>query len=362
MATLEAKTTPLVVDRDAGETDATTSVRYEKHDHEVLWLRSPGTGWFAPNVFVLTGEATAEQRGTFFVRLAPGEIQDVAVFQEGRPPIEEQVVQTRAEAFLKVFCLLKAPEARTLVTDRNEETGGTWHARRLHTDVMTSLVMIGASRQPPYVDPDGMPHLVHPDGGPAFPGAFTDDHAVELRPLLPGHHYFLAAVVADVFGNWEAVIAEFDTLKRQVTVGFPTLHVYDDGDPHAHGEASFRFRVMHPPVQQPTVLRDFERPMADIDDWNETDRPYPLGYSYQSALAPVRDGEQQVWVASWGTEEDGIGESDEAAGNWGEPLSIPSGRGLEDVPHAHLLLDCPSTTDDDFHYGVEVTWSVVYLP
>ena len=67
-------------------------------------------------------------------------------------------------------------------------------------------------------------------------------------------------------------------------------------------------------------------------------------------------------MGAWATEHDGIFDSDEgAAGD--QYLPLPVGRGLETVSNRTLLMDCPiSTTDDDFHYGVDVKWSVTYQP
>ncbi|HET7399640.1 MAG TPA: hypothetical protein VFJ94_14075 [Intrasporangium sp.] len=363
MAKLEAQTNPLIVDREAGDPDASTTITYDKLDDEVLWLRPPGGGWTSPNPFVLTGQPTADRTGTFVVTLTPGQIHDVAIFQRDRVPIDDQVVQTRAEAFLKVFCLWKEPENRTLVTDENSETGGTWHGHHIHTNVATSLAVVGASRTPPLLDANGIPHLVGADGGPAFPAGFGIDHVVELRPLLPGNHYFFTALVTDTFGNWEVMARQFTTLRRQLTVEFPTLHVFNDGDSSSHGEAHFTFRVMHGSPQSPKVIQDFDRPTADIDDWGETDRPYSLGFAHVGAPTTVHVEEQEVWVASWGTEEDGFLESDEGAGNFGVRLPLPAGKNLESVSNAPLFLDCPpTTTGDDFHYGVDVRWSVGYVP
>ena len=41
MAELEAKTNPVIVDREAGETLSATTVSYQKSDFDVLWLRPP---------------------------------------------------------------------------------------------------------------------------------------------------------------------------------------------------------------------------------------------------------------------------------------------------------------------------------
>ena len=74
-------------------------------------------------------------------------------------------------------------------------------------------------------------------------------------------------------------------------------------------------------------------------------------------------GQESVEVMSWGVEHDGFLESDEAAGLLkGIPLSLPSGSLVETVTNRPVFLDCPvATTGDDFHFGVDIRYSVEYL-
>ena len=64
-------------------------------------------------------------------------------------------------------------------------------------------------------------------------------------------------------------------------------------------------------------------------------------------------------------EHDGIFENDENAAS---PLNyttlpLPAGFSKENVQNAFSKLDCPAiTTGDDFHFGVDVIWSVEYVP
>lgn len=107
MAELEAKTNPVIVDREAGETLSATTVSYQKSDFDVLWLRPPGGGWSPQNPFSLTGQPDAERTGHFTVGLEPGQIYDIAIFKDDRQPIDEQVVQTRARDVLKGLLLVE---------------------------------------------------------------------------------------------------------------------------------------------------------------------------------------------------------------------------------------------------------------
>jgi hypothetical protein len=49
-------------------------------------------------------------------------------------------------------------------------------------------------------------------------------------------------VVTDAFGNWEIAWETFTNKSRQLTVQFPTIHIYNDGDPGSYGEEEFLFR------------------------------------------------------------------------------------------------------------------------
>jgi len=77
----------------------------------------------------------------------------------------------------------------------------------------------------------------------------------------------------------------------------------------------------------------------------------------------VPPGQTRIAVSSWGVEEDGILEADEgAAGD--QAILLPVGRFSETVAAPlTFTMDCPvSTAGDDFHYGVDVRWSVTYVP
>ena len=223
-------------------------------------------------------------------------------------------------------------------------------------------VAIGASRTPPATGGLGPPIIQKPDGGPATPPGVGTNHVTELRPLVPGNHYFFTAVVADAGGEWDMLNDQFDTLRRQLTVEFPTVHVMNDGDPSGHGEGEFWFRVFSGTVTQPTVIQEFHLPTQDIDDWGETDRPYSVGFAHIGMPEAVVPGQETVLVSSWGIEHDGILESDEGAGGQAL-LPLPAGRLVEAVTNSTLRMDCPvTTTDDDFHYAVDVKWSVAYVP
>lgn len=221
---------------------------------------------------------------------------------------------------------------------------------------------------PPAIDVNGLPHFKETDGAPTAPltaiGAgpvVSNHHQVELNPLLPGNLYFFAVIVTDANGNWDVRQETFTTLLRKLTVEFQTLHVYNDGDPFGKGEGEFWFDVYSGLQWQRKSIAQFHRDTSDIDDWNETDRPYPLGYAHVGQPEAVSPEHAMVYVSSRGTEHDGFLESDEGAWSKDQKLDFPVGRSMEKVLNQTLLMDCGVATDgDDFHYGVDVRWSVEY--
>jgi hypothetical protein len=152
-------------------------------------------------------------------------------------------------------------------------------------------------------------------------------------------------------------VSRYKTLRRKFTVQFKVLHVFNDGDWATEGQAWFRFQVAfaEPWFVGVTPLEEFFRPEADIDDWGETDRPYSLGFAHIGELKEVNDDERVVWVGVRGHEEDDPFWGDLAEG--AEPLPFPVGAG-ENVPNATFQLDCSGISD--FHFGVDIAWSVAY--
>jgi hypothetical protein len=359
MTQIKADISPIVVDKEAGKTSGTTTINYDKERREELWEKTNGANWLQINVHVRTGLGDeANFAGAYPITLKPGGTYEVSVFAAGHGPLSTDPILVTA---LKIFCLWKKPEVRNLITDQNRSTGGTWHRHQVGTSVPTNIVTIGVSRKAPQVDSNGIPHLQMPDGEPTAPLTTTNNHLVEIKPLFPGNHYFFAVVVADAFGNWDVKQEEFTCLRRKITVEFQTIHIFNDGDPSSYGEGEFWFRVHKGAFNQPKVIQDFHLPTQDIDDWSETDRPYPVGFAHVGSLEVVEPGEQNVGVSSWGIEHDGALDFDEGASSLGTFLPIPTGRFVENVSNNSLKMDCPtSTVDDDFHYGVDVRWSVEY--
>jgi hypothetical protein len=358
---LTASINPIVFDTSTGINTGPSSVSYRKDEFDEIWTRAPGSVWMRANPHILTGRGDeADREGSFPVDLKPGETFDIGIFQEDHGPLATDPLPRET---LTVFCLLKNGQLR-LITDENTATGGTWHSHQLATNVPTTIIAIGLSRTPPTFDGVGIPHLDNTEGGPtASLSPASANHLVQVKPLLPGNHYFFVALVTDSLGNWDFKVAEVDTLRRKITVQFSTLHIHNDGDGGGYGEGEFWFRVGQSSPSGYSILDDFHRDTQDIDDWSETDRPYSLGYAHLGQLKAVAPGEEGVFVTSWAIEHDGIFDSDEGAGFNDTWLPLPNGQGMETSVNNFLHVDCPTATvDDDFHYSMDVLWSVEYMP
>jgi hypothetical protein len=349
---------PIIVDNEHGETDGSTTIEYHKAPGDELWERSNSTGWSQPNLFVTVGTADAETEGSYMVTLRPGEWYEVAIFSPNRGPDKDPQML----ADLVVYCVWKRPEARALISDETRAHGGTWHKHGVFTTVPTVLAEIGVSRKAPTTDAAGIPHFTSADGTPIPISAPATMHGVQLLPLYAGQHYWCAYTVVDAFGNWESRVEEFDTHRRKVDVQFQTLHIYNDGDPGGHGEGSFNFTVYKGPFPGSfDVVEDFHLPESDIDDWGETDRPYKLGYAHIGSPETVEPGKANVGVWARGTEHDGVGEENEWDWTDGVDLATPAGDGAEKVTNASMRVD-GAYRNDDFHFGVDVVWSIDYVP
>ncbi|MGB3327897.1 MAG: hypothetical protein WBA46_03025 [Thermomicrobiales bacterium] len=365
MTSLTSKHNPIVVDRSSGMTSGSTRVSYTKTLDERLWIRSmPGGTWETPNLFSLIGTATAETKGDFPITLRPGSWFDAVILGQDQEPIDDQF-DPLPPARLTVPCVWLVPE-QSLIVESGGETGGTWHEHGISTVTTTSIARIGASRSPIVLDGNGMPIMAELDGWPQSPLTTSGFHAVQLAPLLAGCHYWFAVMVTDEFGNWDVLQDEFNTLARELTVGFDTLHIFNDGDSGTHGEGEFWFRVeFHPDPWDIQEIESFHQPEMDIDDWSETDRPYSLNASFKhNGLSQrVHDGEMEVYVASWAKEDDSPFGYDAAGFPRGEPLGLPAGKGKEAVSNRPFRIDCPPSNDGSaFHYAVDGRWSVKYVP
>lgn len=357
MALLKATTNPIVVDLNVAKNGGTI-VQYDKAREDELWHRVKGGDWmFDEDPTTLSGfdGVVPEVSGSYPVRLAPGEIYEIGIFSQDRGPLGDPNLL----AHLVVFAIARRPRS-DLIKSEDSNTGGTWHRHVLSTEEPTFAVVATASRTPLTFDEDGYPFPGPTYGATALSVAETVSHDFTTLGLLPGTPYTYLVVVIDDAGRWDYRAAAITTLRRALTVQFQTLHVYNDGDTSTVGEVKFFFQVMFMNGPgQPELIEEFFRPRSDVDDWNETDRTYSLGYAHIGQPKQVHDGEQHVWVSSKGYEHDTWEE--DAAWSKDASLPLPIGPG-ETVSNAKLHLDCPPANGGELHYGVDIVWSVAYEP
>ncbi len=357
MTNVSATINPIVVDKNKGTTDITT-IKYEKEEREDIWERMSGSNWTWVDPFKRVQRADADVKGDYVWTLKPGQVYEVGIFMQGHGPLTTDPVR---RSYVKVFCVWKEPEIRKLITDENRDFGGTWYWHQIHTNVPTEIIAIGVSRTKPVTDSNGMPHLNSPVGAPTAPLTVTNDHKVEINPLLPGNQHFFLVLVTDDKGNWDFRQDEFTTLRRKLTVEFPTVHIFNDGDPFNTGEGEFWFRVYFGSPRLPNMIKEFNLPTQDIDDWNKTSRPYSVGFAHVGLPEVVNPGQETVWVGSSGKEHDGIFEVDELARSRDPSLGLPVGRFAETVTNKTFTMDCINVNNTDFHYGADVRFSVEYV-
>ena len=377
MATLVSSVNPIVVATGpvinpvtGGTTpgvSGTTSIKYEKLQTEELWENLNGAGWVPVNAFARVGTADADSFGTWAQSLSAGRIYELGTFSAGRGP---RTVRPNFLAYLRVGCIVRGGR-RSLILSRRFDRGGTWCSDVVRTSFPTHIIGIGADHTPPFFDADGIPQFEDTAGRLATPLPSTrrQTHSVEVNPLLPGQPHVYAVVVVNSRGEWDVATELFTTLRRKLTVSFPTVHIYNDGDANT-GEARFWFRVATGTLGGGfggRVLQDFHCPEFDVDDWSRTGRPYPMGFAHLGPPTSVVRGEERIYVQSWALEDEGPFDTDDGANSIvSKPLRgqlpLPTGRLVESAG-GHVLLDCPpSTVGGEFHYGVDVNWDVQYVP
>ena len=87
MTNVNATTNPIVVDQAAGDTNGSTTIKYEKEKSEELWERMSGSNWSGPiNLFARVQTADADTKGNFPENLKPGQTYEVGIFAERSRP------------------------------------------------------------------------------------------------------------------------------------------------------------------------------------------------------------------------------------------------------------------------------------
>lgn len=359
LKTLDGASNIVTVRTDMGATTGTVRIEYDKYEAQEIWIRNDNGAWVhVTDVENLGPGEHSDNGGRYTLTISPGEIYEVGIFEpEAGPPDPQQV------AGLKIFGINKQPGPIKLVEGHSEEAGGTFVSQFIETSKRTSVAAIGCKRGSFDLGADGFPVFDetieavtwqdhHPSAG----------HNMLLMPLMAGNDYECRAVVVDEFGNWDVMVSGFRTESRKILIRFTTLHVYNDSDPGAEGEADFNFAVNFGTPPGPVdLIEEFTKSIDPLDNFGKTDRPYHLGFAHVGDYVTVNDGQVDVYVRSTGVEDDGPFDSDEGAWSRGGRIVFPVGFN-EDAMGSFRLDAPPSTNGSDFHYGVDVVWVVDYEP
>lgn len=316
-----------------------------------LWANPPNGPWTL--IAYIYSPTASDPDGALQITLKPGQVYELGVYYAGFGP---NTPEPRLYEKLDILATLGPAE---LIEATDVAFGGTWVTLETHTPPFETRAYGVVYGQPP----PPMFQLLGASGGIGVgsvqPKKF---HKLFFVPLVPGQQYYWDLLVVDKMGRWQRVQDSFITLGRKVTVEFPTVHIYNDGDESTKGAAKFSIEVMAGSAGNPkTILKQFKTPEMEIDDWGETDRPYSLGYAYiEYDSAPVPPDRTQIMVRSQGHEEDDPFGEDIAGSNLnGVPLSLPVG--LSENVVGTLTIDCrPQNPGSSFHYGLDVKYSATY--
>jgi hypothetical protein len=126
---LSASPNLIVVDKTVS-VQGSTLISYSKDKYDELsYMISSSAPVLISNkdLLVLVETAEAETSGSFPFTLAPGQILMLQINLANSNPI------VRERTSLRVHCIWKAPATTTLFADLVEDTGGTWHWRKVVT-------------------------------------------------------------------------------------------------------------------------------------------------------------------------------------------------------------------------------------
>lgn len=368
----------VIVDLSAGQTDGRTTIKYDS-DYLgliIIWARHINGSIIGPwkflNLYKIAGTQEAYQRGEFdwdeFLRqmdkgpFTHGQVLELRMYSDSLADPNQADDYYRVKLTLAITCLLKQPTLTDLVSDQGEDTGGTYHWHLVATRMPTFMV-ISVSQQPPVSGPNGMPRFAQVEGkAESQPNSI---HRTELTPLAPGTNYYCLIRVSDNVGNWQFLRSQFRTRWQSVTVTFKTLHIDNDGDESAYGEADgFVFQIL----EGDNLIKDFSLGRSLIYDGQNIDL-LPRGFTH--TLGPKSTpGGYDLRIRVEGTEDDSFlfSESKEQAANLfigGEPLLFPTGRPDASRPgelaEKTRLFDASAfVVGDEFAFTVTVTFVAQY--
>jgi hypothetical protein len=312
-----------------------------------------------------TEEDDAPITGDFLTdKLPPGTVIQYGILPPGSDldkldPTSQVVSDGRFAKIVTIFALLKKPGAVNFITEDKEEAGGTFYFRAIKSGSTDTVMALEVGRRPWIEDPvgSGIFRIPEPVATQISP-ALSNSHELEAGPLLPGQLYTVAVRLSDTAGHWMVVTSVSLTKRREVTVNFTELKILDEGDVST-GEADFRFEVIEGASAR---VETFVRPLTDITA-QAPGNQILLNFTHVIGPKEVTEDTKSIGAAAAGHEHDPVYEGDEVAGTGIKFLSIPRGRGKEEVPASS-----PPTTklrasagEDEFAFEVSVTHSVKYV-
>jgi hypothetical protein len=77
----------IIVDKEAGQINGTTTIKYEKEFDDELFERIIGKPWTFVNVHVRTGLGdVADKQGSYSITLDPGQVYEAAIYEASHGP------------------------------------------------------------------------------------------------------------------------------------------------------------------------------------------------------------------------------------------------------------------------------------
>jgi hypothetical protein len=386
MSTLKAANETLFINPLSSSPTASTTVDYEiDFGRGNIWRRYVNQPWTKENL--VAGAQSAQQaaelerQGTRTTpQLKPGEVMQYGLLVDtSLDPNVAGLSSDRFAQLVTIYALLQVPGPSNWIDPRPtmNDTGGTFHFRRVGTTIPTYLVM-KVGRAAPQAGQFGLFDIASPVH--TRTSLFGTLHEVEAVPLVPGTHYHVVVRLSDTQGNWSVIRDEFDTLQRRVTVAFEKVTVHDDSDfdllgRDDEGEAKFWFKVF----EGNTMVREFSWGEVTISD--KSYKPamkeiwLPNTFSHTIVPKPFDGNDPGVGVGLEGKEYDAFQflftwfttTDDSEYWESGRPhdksrkLVFPTGKGKENVSNAGLSVTAgPIKGDGSLHFTAQGTYSVSY--
>jgi len=279
----------------------------------------------------------------------------------------------------EIFGLFKlwrnAPDKLKAAYRPEKYVGGTYYGLKYNSPGINTNILFEVSQQEPIY---GLPNLLRFTDPDRFSTVTVgaQQYDLQLMPMEPGTNYNTLIRYSDDQGNWLIEEGKFTSLRRQVTVRADSVHIDNDGDPMADGEASFTFQI----GQGPTNTAIFF--MGNEDFKVHSGQTIPLGTMYKldtslplaDQLWPLpqgpaektfgpfstSDGLPAITVNAAGTEYDGLLESDEHTGGGASvPFWYPFGPGEMVIDQTDSVIAKPS--NGNFEFTLNYRYSVTYV-